>query len=87
MIDRSEYLPVRTSLALLIQMRRASPERFAWRTEMYEFVSDPIAIDLLFGSDRERKAIEQGATWEQISREWESQEQSFRAESQAYWLY
>ena len=86
-IDRSEYLPVRTSLALLIQMRQASPERFAWRTEMYEFVSDPIAIDLLFGSDRERKAIEQGATWEQISREWESQEQSFRAESQAYWLY
>jgi uncharacterized protein YbbC (DUF1343 family) len=68
-------------------MRQASPERFAWRTEVYEFVSDPIAIDLLFGSDRERKAIEQGATWEQISREWESQEQSFRAESRAYWLY
>ena len=27
-----------------------NPECFAWRTETYEFVDDPIAIDLLCGS-------------------------------------
>lgn len=76
-IDRQEFLPVRTSLALLIQMRNESLERFDWRRETYEFVSDPIAIDLLFGSSRERVAIEQGATWEEISEPWAQDELLF----------
>ena len=39
---------------------RADPGRFAWRTEPYEFIREPIAIDLLFGSSREREVIEDG---------------------------
>jgi len=37
---------------------RASPDAFAWRTETYEFVDDPIAIDLLFGSAEGRVGLE-----------------------------
>ena len=48
--------PAWRSWRLARGLRRA----FAWRTEEYEFVSDPIAIDLLFGSDRERLALEAG---------------------------
>src|SRR6185312_10837944 len=58
--DRRHFEPARTSLALLALFRKYSGDNFKWRTETYEFVSNPIAIDLLFGSDRERNAIEAG---------------------------
>src|SRR5262249_41458253 len=48
------FRPVRLYARLLTAARAQAPESFAWRTEPYEFVSDPIAIDLLFGSSRER---------------------------------
>jgi uncharacterized protein YbbC (DUF1343 family) len=75
--DRGAFRPVRTGLAVLVEMRRQDPERFAWRTEPYEFVADPIAIDLLFGSAREREAIEAGADWREIAAAWEPEEREF----------
>ncbi len=85
--NRELFLPVRTSLALLIQMRSQSVERFAWRTEIYEFVREPIAIDLLFGSSQERLAIEQGVSWQEIAKGWESQEQQYLESSREDWAY
>jgi hypothetical protein len=68
-------------------MRRQSIERFQWRTEIYEFVEDPIAIDLLFGSNRERIAIEAGVPWIEIAQQWEREEAEFRQELRPFWLY
>lgn len=85
--DRGSFLPVRTGLAVLVEMRRQSPERFAWRTEAYEFVSDPIAIDLLFGSAREREAIEAGIDWREIAAAWEPEERAFHARRTQALLY
>jgi uncharacterized protein YbbC (DUF1343 family) len=59
--DRDAFRPVRTGIACVAAARAQDPARFAWRTEPYEFVSDRPAIDLLFGSDRERLALEAGA--------------------------
>jgi uncharacterized protein YbbC (DUF1343 family) len=86
-VDRRRFSPVRVSLALLMEMRKQDPEQFAWRTETYEFVTDPIAIDLLFGSSQERLAIEAGASWQEIAKAWESQEEEFAAMSQEAWMY
>ena len=36
--------------AALVELRRA-PDGFDWRRERYEFVSDRLAIDLLFGGE------------------------------------
>jgi uncharacterized protein YbbC (DUF1343 family) len=77
-LDRDAYRPVRASLALLVAMRAQNVERFAWRTEVYEFVKNPIAIDLLFGSSRERIAIENGVPWLTIAQEWEAEESAFQ---------
>lgn len=85
--DRASFRPVRTGLAVLVEMRRQSPERFAWRTEPYEFVADPIAIDLLFGSAREREAIESGADWREIAAAWEPEEREFDRRRQAVLSY
>lgn len=81
--DRAAFRPVRAGLALLIELRRQDPERFAWRTEPYEFVADPIAIDLLCGSGRERLAIEAGAGWREIAAAWEPEERVFAARHRA----
>jgi uncharacterized protein YbbC (DUF1343 family) len=77
-LDRTAFRPVRTGLAVLAALRAAAGERFAWRTEVYEFVRDPIAIDLLFGSDRERTALEAGDNWRDIAAAWEPEEAAWR---------
>jgi len=59
--NRSTFRPYRTGIALLATARAQAPEHFRWRTEQYEFVSEPIAIDLLTGSDAVRRAVDGGA--------------------------
>ena len=77
--DREAFEPVRTGLAVLAVLRELSGTRFAWRTEEYEFVTDRPAIDLLFGSARERLALEAGTPWRSIAAVWEAEEEAFRA--------
>lgn len=84
--DRNTLKPVRLGIAVLDALRKAD-RHFAWRTEEYEFVRDPIAIDLLFGSDRERKAMEAGQAWRDIVASWEPEEAEFRKRREAYLLY
>ncbi len=85
--DPSVFRPVRTSLALLAVARELSGAAFAWRTEVYEFVSDPIAIDLLFGSPREREALERGDDWREIASAWLADEAAFAGRARSVWLY
>ncbi|HZY86973.1 MAG TPA: DUF1343 domain-containing protein [Gemmataceae bacterium] len=85
--DREAFRPVRTGLAVLAALRDLSGEAFAWRREPYEFVADKPAIDLLFGSDRERLALEAGAPAQEIGRAWEIEEEAFRQRRKPYLLY
>ena len=62
MTDPAAFRPYATGLALIAAARRLSPGEFRWRTEPYEFVTDPPAIDLLTGDDRVRRAIDGGAS-------------------------
>jgi uncharacterized protein YbbC (DUF1343 family) len=85
--DRRAFQSLRTSLALLAAFRDLSGERFDWRRETYEFVSDRLAIDLLFGSDRERLALEAGQSPREIARAWEPEEEAFRKQRMDFFLY
>jgi len=85
--DRNTFQPVRTSLALLAAMREMSGDKFKWRTEVYEFVTDPIAIDLLFGSDRERKHLEAGKLVTELDAAWKKEEESFAHRRHTVLLY
>jgi uncharacterized protein YbbC (DUF1343 family) len=58
--DRTTFRPYLTGLALIAAARKLAPADFRWRTEPYEFVADPPAIDLLTGSDEFRRAVEGG---------------------------
>jgi uncharacterized protein YbbC (DUF1343 family) len=85
--DRESFAPVRTGLAALAAFRAALGDGFRWRTDEYEFVSDKPAIDLLFGSDRERLALERGSDWREIAAAWEPEEAEFRQRRRASLLY
>jgi len=81
------FRPVRTGLAVICAFRSLLGDKFQWRTETYEFVSHIPAIDLLFGSDRERLAIEAGVPWQEIAAAWEPEEAAFRERRKPYLLY
>lgn len=56
---------------------RAEPDRFSWRTETYEFVDEPIAIDLLAGNDELRACIEAGGDLRALEDSWASERELF----------
>ena len=58
--DRRAFRPYRAGIAVLIAVRSLWPEAFAWRAEPYEFRDDVPAIDLLTGTAKVRKAIDNG---------------------------
>ena len=59
--DAAAFRPYRTGVALIAAAHKLGGDAFRWRTEPYEFVADPPAIDLLTGSAEVRGAIEAGA--------------------------
>jgi uncharacterized protein YbbC (DUF1343 family) len=58
--DEKTFAPYAAYLVLLDAMKRQAGERFAWRTEPYEFVGDRPAIDLLTGGPEVRSAVDRG---------------------------
>jgi uncharacterized protein YbbC (DUF1343 family) len=79
-IDRAAFRPYRTGIAMLLSARAQAPERFRWRTEPYEFVQHPIAIDLLNGTDTVRLGIDAGGNPEEILEEIMKGYESFERE-------
>jgi uncharacterized protein YbbC (DUF1343 family) len=76
-LDPGAFRPFRTGVACILHARKQAPDRFAWRTEPYEFVAGIPAFDLLCGSDRERRAIEAGGGWRELARSFAGEERAF----------
>ncbi len=79
----------RLGLVVLEAFLRLDPGRahFAWRTETYEFVDDPIAIDLLCGSAEARVGLESRVPVPELLARWEPELQAFDEARQPYLLY
>jgi uncharacterized protein YbbC (DUF1343 family) len=74
--DRQAYRPVRTSLLLIEEIRRRHPSEFAWTG----------TIDRLTGSDKVRRAVEEG--WlPQLLDEWDAEAATFARDRAPYLLY
>lgn len=81
------FQPVRAGVAVLAVAKRQLGDRFRWRTERYEFVDDKPAVDLLFGSDRERRMLDAGAGWREVAAGWEAGEAAFRERRKRFLVY
>lgn len=58
--EPARFRPFATYLALIALARAQDPDRFAFRTEKYEFIEDVPAFDLLTGSAEARERIARG---------------------------
>ena len=85
--DREAFRPFRTGVACVAAARAQDAERFAWRTEPYEFVTGVPAFDLLCGSAREREAIERGDSLARMAAAWKKEEGAFARRRAAHLLY
>lgn len=87
--DPDQVDAYRFGLHLLLALRRALGDAFAWRREPYEFVSDRPAIDLLTGGPQARRAID--AADRDLLEDWISDfatdEKEFRRRREPYLLY
>jgi uncharacterized protein YbbC (DUF1343 family) len=55
--DRDQFKPLLTTLVLLRAIIEIYSEQLQWRTEPYEYISNRLAIDLLYGNENLRKTI------------------------------
>ena len=86
-LDREEFRPVLTGVALIHMFRRFDPARFTWRPPPYEYEHHKAPIDILAGSDSLRRQIEVGAPLRAIVESWREDEASFARQREPYLLY
>ena len=86
--DRDKIKPLVTSIAVLYSIKKLYPNDFAWRTEPYEFVSDRLAIDLLYGSPTLREEIGSGTlSLDDLESAWEEETKEFLPQRKACLIY
>lgn len=85
--DRSVFEPYRTGLHCVKVARLMDPDKFDWRREPYEFVSDRLAIDLLAGTDHYRHLIEAGGDVDAWVASWEDTLREFARAREEFLLY
>ena len=90
LVDATAFRPLAYYTAMLGLARSQDPSLFKWRTEAYEFVTSPIAIDLLYGSSRERLLLETNPTTDELHdlvTLWRGEEQAFLERRRPFLLY
>jgi uncharacterized protein YbbC (DUF1343 family) len=85
--DRKSFRPVRMALCALHILLRDYPSEFKWKDPPYEFVTDRLPIDILWGNSWIREDLEKGIPPDQIESKWQKGHQSFLAIRSKYLLY
>ncbi len=85
--DPRAFRPYRTGVHMLAAARGVAPGFFDWRREVYEFVSDRPAIDLLAGEDTLRTILDNGGDPTAWIDTLAADESAFRVERRQVLLY
>lgn len=87
--DAARFRSYEAYLRMIAWVARSAPDRFAWRTEVYEFVEfgDRPAIDLLTGGPEYRQALKTEADIERVVQREAEGAEAFRNMRQTWLLY
>ncbi len=85
--DRNRLNALLLGLVVIEAALRAKPHDVRWRTETYEFVDDPIAIDLLLGSREGRMALEAKLSMRELVDHWDSTRSEWERARKSCLLY
>ncbi|HSL22490.1 MAG TPA: DUF1343 domain-containing protein [Vicinamibacterales bacterium] len=86
-LDRRTFEPVRTAIAMIEEFRRQAPERFGWKEPPYEYEFERTPIDIMWGSDRLRRAIDAGTGADEIAASWRDEVAQFLDLRRRFLLY
>jgi len=75
--DRKKFKPFRTGAAVIRAVRDLYPDRFEWKQPPYEYETEKMPIDILAGTDRFRKDMENGRPPDQMEKWWDEQRREF----------
>ncbi len=77
-LDRRTFRPLGAAVELIDEFRREDPARFAWREPPYEYEHDKEPIDILYGSDRLRRTLDEHGSVAALIESWRAEEEEFR---------
>ncbi len=86
-IERERFKPFKTSVAILLAIRELYPEVKLWRQPPYEYEFEKLPFDILAGSERLRKNIENGNYLKDIEYWWKQETKAFEKIRKQYLLY
>jgi uncharacterized protein YbbC (DUF1343 family) len=86
-LDREIFEPVITGVAMVKTVFDLYPYEFKWKESPYEYVFDRNPFDVIAGTDKLRKAFEQGIDIKETKASWKSDEENFRQQRKQYLLY
>ncbi len=86
-VDRRRFPSVRAGIAVIAAAMQVGGADFAWREEVYEFVRDRLAIDLLMGGPLAREALEAGAGVDAATADFAAAEELFGRRARPHLLY
>lgn len=85
--DRKTFRPVRFAISLFHILLRDYPYNFQWKEPPYEFVTDRMPIDILFGNRWIRDELEKGTPPETIEQRWTGSLNKFIQTREKYLMY
>lgn len=86
-LDREEFEPYLTGIAVIASARSLYPDRFAWRRPPYEYEYEKPPIEILCGGKRIPEMIARGAPVGEIRRSWQGEVERFLRLREPYLLY
>ncbi len=86
-VDRALYRPVAATIALLSAIRHCHGDRFAWAQPPYEYEYDRPPVDLIYGTDAVRLAIDACIPAHDIVEDWTAPVRGFEDRVHPYLLY
>ena len=87
-MDREKFKPFKTGTAIIKAVHDLYPEHFKWKQPPYEYETEKMPIDILAGTDRFRKDIENGEPLERMEAWWSAQCLEFnRGKRKKYLIY
>jgi uncharacterized protein YbbC (DUF1343 family) len=71
--NRNRFKPFKTGVSIIKAIQDLYPDFFKWKLPPYEYEKDKMPIDILAGTDRLRKDIEDGRSIEHMEEWWNEQ--------------
>lgn len=86
-VERSEFKPVITGVALIKRIFDSYRDEFKWKIPPYEYVYDRNPFDVIAGTEKLRQQIENGIELNVIENSWETELKQFVETRSRYLLY